>query len=355
VRGLRAALVVALLCASPAASAHQQSLSYGEVQVSGAEASVRLRFFLGDLGGAITFPWHDPPLPGEKQALSGKAALLVLEGFSLTAGGAPCQLQPGASLEDEDRDGVAITARFLCPREIEALEVRLGLLERLAPGHVHLARVTFAGDGAASAERVVRPDEPSYAASRTPRAGWLQLLRLGVEHIFTGADHLAFLFALLLLGGSLGAVVRIVTAFTVAHSITLALATLQVLSPPSRVIEPLIALSVVFVAVENLWALRRGSAEAALSHRWVLTFAFGLVHGFGFADALRALHLPRAELVASLLSFNLGVEAGQLCVVLLLLPLLSLLRRRGRFGRPEAMLASGALLAFGVYWLAARL
>ena len=144
---------------------------------------------------------------------------------------------------------------------------------------------------------------------------------------------------------------KIVTAFTVAHSLTLALAALDLLAPPARVIEPLIAASIVFVGAENLWAIRRGAAPAALRHRWMLTFAFGLVHGFGFATVLRELALPRSVLAAGLLSFNLGVECGQACIVVAALPLVRYLRRARGF----ATAASACVVALGGFWLLSRL
>ena len=144
---------------------------------------------------------------------------------------------------------------------------------------------------------------------------------------------------------------KIVTAFTVAHSVTLALAALDILAPPPRLIEPLIAASIVFVGVENLWALRAHRAGDALRHRWMITFAFGLVHGFGFASVLRELELPRAVLATGLVSFNLGVECGQVCIVLLALPVLRALRS----WRPFAPAASACVAALGAFWLVQRL
>src|SRR5207244_3237601 len=200
-------------------------------------------------------------------------------------------------------------------------------LEALPAGHAHLAKVSFAG-GQVS-QRVVQADAPAFEVEQ--RAGFWAAARrflvLGIEHIFTGYDHIAFLIGLLLLGGSFKELVQIVTAFTVAHSITLALATLAIVNPTPRIIEPLIAASIVYVAAENLWALRRGTSASALRHRWMLTFAFGLVHGFGFATVLRELHLPRSGLAAALVTFNLGVEVGQVCIVALAVPLLAALRR----------------------------
>ena len=134
------------------------------------------------------------------------------------------------------------------------------------------------------------------------------MLKLGVEHILTGADHLVFLLGLILVGGSLRSLVGVVTAFTLAHSITLALAALSIFAPSPRLVEPAIALSIAYVGVENLFV-------NDASKRWRITFPFGLIHGFGFAGALREIALPRAQLPIALVSFNLGVELGQLGVL----------------------------------------
>ncbi len=159
-----------------------------------------------------------------------------------------------------------------------------------------------------------------------------QFVREGVRHIFIGPDHILFLVGLLLLGGTLSQLLRIVTAFTLAHSVTLVLATLNVLSPPARVIEPMIALSIIFVGAHALWQSKEGR-----DWRLLFAFCFGFVHGFGFANVLREMRLPRGALGWSLFSFNAGVEIGQACIVLAVAPLLALLfgwrflrNRRGR-------------------------
>jgi hydrogenase/urease accessory protein HupE len=135
-------------------------------------------------------------------------------------------------------------------------------------------------------------------------------LALGIRHILSGYDHLLFLLSLLIVGGSLRSLTKIVTAFTAAHSITLSLAVLGLLALPARWVESAIALSITYVAVENLW--RR---TINLRQRWFVTFGFGLVHGLGFASVLREFALPRGTLAASLVAFNLGVEVGQLAAV----------------------------------------
>jgi hydrogenase/urease accessory protein HupE len=339
---MRALALALLLPAS--ALAHQASISYGELRPRGREVDATLRFALADLRTQLRI---EDPLHPPAAALS----RLLLESYALKASGRACALQPDATAAPDGEDGIALHARFICPVEAEEIQVRAGFLEYFPPGHTHLARIEF-GAGELS-QRVAQRDDPSFEArrARSPGREFGRFLLLGIEHIFTGYDHLAFLVGLLLLGGSLRAMVGIVTAFTVAHSITLALAALDLLSPSPRVIEPSIAASILFVGGENLWALRRGTAAAALRHRWVLTFLFGLVHGFGFAAVLRGMHLPRSALASGLLSFNLGVEVGQVCIVVIALPLLS---RLGRL-RPFAPAASFCVAGFGALLLIARL
>ncbi len=171
----------------------------------------------------------------------------------------------------------------------------------------------------------------------------------GTHHILIGPDHILFLIGLLLLGGSWLALVRIVTAFTIGHSITLSLAALNVFSPPASIIEPAIALSIVFVGADNLV---RGDGRDLRA--WV-ALTFGLVHGFGFANVLREFGLPREALGWSLFGFNLGVEIGQLAVVLTVASLLAAVRRRSDvMGARVATAGSVVVIAAGTYWFVQR-
>jgi hydrogenase/urease accessory protein HupE len=172
----------------------------------------------------------------------------------------------------------------------------------------------------------------------------------GIHHIFIGPDHILFIIGLLLLGGGLARLLKIVTAFTVAHSITLALAALEIVRPSPRVIEPAIALSIVVVGVENLLAAGRRRDVRA----WI-AFGFGFVHGFGFASVLREFGLPPGALGASLFSFNLGVEIGQMCIVLAVAPLLAVIRARSvRLGALAVRYGSAGVIAAGSYWFVQR-
>jgi len=171
----------------------------------------------------------------------------------------------------------------------------------------------------------------------------------GIQHILIGPDHILFLIGLLLLGGSVRRLLVVVTSFTVAHSITLSIAALNVLSPPSRIVEPLIALSIIYVGCDNL--LIRGGRDV---RAWI-AFTFGLVHGFGFASVLREMDLPPRALGWSLFSFNVGVEIGQMIVVLVVASALAALRHRSEVaGRRLAVAGSIVVVIAGAFWFVQR-
>jgi hydrogenase/urease accessory protein HupE len=171
----------------------------------------------------------------------------------------------------------------------------------------------------------------------------------GVHHILIGPDHLLFLVGLLLLGGTIRRLAVIVTAFTIAHSITLSLAALNIVTPPARIIEPAIALSIVYVGADNL--LIRGGRDV---RPWI-AFAFGFIHGFGFANVLREMDLPARALGWSLFSFNVGVEIGQLLVVAAVASALAALRSRSEAAsRQLAVAGSVVVMAAGAFWFIQR-
>jgi hydrogenase/urease accessory protein HupE len=176
-----------------------------------------------------------------------------------------------------------------------------------------------------------------------------KFLPAGIHHILIGPDHLLFLVGLLLLGGTVRQLAVIVTSFTVAHSITLSLAALNIVSPPARIIEPAIALSIIYVGADNL-LIRDGRDVRA----WI-AFAFGFIHGFGFANVLREMDLPARALGWSLFSFNIGVEIGQLLVVAVVATALAALRARSEAaGRQLAFAGSIVVMAAGAFWFIQR-
>src|SRR5581483_1165372 len=286
-----------------------------------------------------------------------------------------------------EQDGVELHLVHRCPERAQTFAVELALLAALSLGHRHLAAAIAA---AGSVQAVLyeahptldlataSPAAPSDAASgpsqaRDGRAGpkppqtaagpfaarlgavagelatvARPLFRLGVEHILTGYDHLLFLLALVLVGGPLQSLLGVVTAFTVAHSITLAIAALGLWTPPAAIVEPAIAGSIVYVGLENF-------VVRDIGRRWRLTFLFGLLHGFGFAGALREIELPARQLPLALASFNVGVETGQLAVLAVVLPVVTWLGGRAWFARRGVHAANAAISAAGLWWLVTRI
>lgn len=176
-----------------------------------------------------------------------------------------------------------------------------------------------------------------------------QFFQEGIHHIFIGPDHILFVVGLLLLGGTVGRLLKIVTAFTIAHSITLGLATFRIITPPASLIEPVIALSIVFVGAHALLGKRKHDP------RLLFAFCFGLIHGFGFANALQEMMLPRQALGWSLFAFNAGVEFGQGCIVLAVAPLLSLLRQRSAIGAERVVMVTALVVSTaGAFWFFER-
>ncbi|MDH6370455.1 hydrogenase/urease accessory protein HupE [Paenibacillus sp. PastF-3] len=187
----------------------------------------------------------------------------------------------------------------------------------------------------------------SSSGSSGSSSDWFSFFKLGMNHILTGYDHLLFLFALLLRKQTLKQYAAIITAFTLAHSITLTLAVLGWISLPSRVVESVIALSICYVALENIFRKK-------IRFRALITFLFGLIHGIGFADILQEMNLPKAHLAVDLVSFNVGIEFIQLCIVIVLLPVLIFLQKRN-FYKPVIAYGSWLITALGAFWLVERL
>jgi hydrogenase/urease accessory protein HupE len=232
------------------------------------------------------------------------------------------------------------------------LRIRSASPASLARGHRQLLIVRDAGNRVLL-ERMLDGSvdyvDLDVAASAQAPTTAMAFVWLGVGHILSGVDHLAFLAALLLGVSRLRAVVTTVTAFTVAHSLTLSAAVLGLVDIPPAIVEPLIAASVVFVGLENL-------VRGEIDSRWKLTFAFGLVHGFGFAGALRELGIgaPGTSIAAPLGLFNAGVEIGQVTVAVLLWPAIQFLRARPVLRHRLVPACSLLVAAAGCYWMAER-
>jgi hydrogenase/urease accessory protein HupE len=276
--------------------------------------------------------------------------------YRVSAAGVPLAPRAVAVARTAEND-LEATVEYPAPAA-GPLRIEAAFFARL-PDPTYGAVLTVLADGRLLGQQLLRADEPALevplaaaaaaAAPALPSFG--RYLRLGVEHILGGTDHLLFLAGLLVACRRLRAVLGVVTCFSLAHSLSLALAVLGLVSVPGRVVEPLIAASIVFVGVQNL---RR--TDGRPRERYAVAFLFGLVHGLGFASALRAASFgaAAAPIAVQLLAFNLGVELGQLAVAAPFLLAFRAALRWPPFARSGPRLISAVVVAFGVYWLVTR-
>ncbi|MDQ2694169.1 MAG: HupE/UreJ family protein [Pseudomonadota bacterium] len=361
----RITAVVCLLAWSLSALAHKPSDSYLTLRL-GAAATGQWDIALRDLDYAIGLDGDGDGAVtwGELRARHAAIAAYALARLRIFAGGRPCAVQPAQHLVDRHSDGAYAVLRFAldCPPGSD-LTLDYRLFFDLDPTHRGLVQVRHA-DAVQTA--VLSPDQPQMSLHRQSFSAWrafVQYWREGVRHIWKGFDHLLFLTALLLpavlwrdngrwrqaeaLRPVLASVAGIVTAFTMAHSLTLGAAVLGVVSLPARWVESAIAATVVLAALNNLYPLVQG-------RRWLVAFALGLIHGFGFAAVLAGLGLPGDALALALAGFNLGVECGQLAVVAGFLPLAWLLRGSWLYRRAVVDTGSLAVAAVALVWFLER-
>lgn len=377
------AATLLLLCSTLPAQAHKSSDAYLAVKVQGGQLEVQWDIALRDLEAAIGLDadGNGEITWGELRAQHAAIAAYAQSRLSMSAGEAPCPLQVREHLVDRHSDGAYAVLRLAGPcgnaSVVPAsLKLRYGLLFDLDPQHRGLVRIVA---GELTQTAIFSPENPQQEIRLSPQPPletFLQYAREGVWHIWIGIDHILFLVSLLLpcvlvlrlKQGPNGApdmdgarawqpvdrptaafwdVLRVVTAFTLAHSITLSAAVLGWISLPSRLVESVIAASVVMAAMNNVSPIVEG-------RRWLVAFVFGLIHGFGFASVLADLGLPGDALVLALLGFNLGVELGQLAIVVVFLPVALALRGTAFYRR--WVLTGGSLLIalVAAVWFAER-
>lgn len=355
------------------AAAHKPSDSYLTLQADGTQLSGRWDIALRDLDlvlgldadgdGRITW--------GEVRSRHADIAALAQAHLALAADGQACTLAVGPQQVDTHTDGAysVLPLDVRCPRAPVVLGIGYTLFADIDPQHRGLLNLAAGG---ATRAAILGPQAPQQQFTLAQVNRWRQFLDYaadGVWHIWIGFDHILFLLSLLLpavgqwsrrggdgrlawqpvprLGLAVWEVLRIVTAFTLAHSITLSLATLGLVALPSRLVEATIAASVVLAALNNVFPVFQG-------RRWAVAFAFGLVHGFGFASVLADLGLPRGALALALVGFNLGVEAGQLAIVAAFLPLAFALRRSVFYRRVVLWGGSLAIALLAALWFVER-
>jgi len=363
----RLLLLLAVVLFPAHALAHKASDAYLTIERSGATLAGRLDVALRDLDNAIGLDDNgDGDITwGEVRLRADAIAAYVLPRLAVSSGGTQCALAASDLRIDTHTDGAyaVLTLAGACPGRAPTLSLDYRLFEGIDPQHRGL--LNFVDEGR-SHSVVFTADAPRRVVggdNARPLAQFATYVHEGVFHIWTGFDHVLFLLSLLLpavlvrrdgrwaaadsLRVATQDVVKVVTAFTLAHSITLTLAACSIVELPSRWVESAIALSVVLAALNNLYPI-------VASGRWIAAFGFGLLHGFGFAGALHDLGLPAGSLALSLAGFNLGVEAGQLAIVLVFLPLAFLSRSTWAYRR--LVFGGGSLVtaAIASVWLVER-
>jgi hypothetical protein len=363
----RIVFALAVLCgAAGALRAHDPGLSAARATVGAREVVLAVSFAPADVAAMLP-PAARPTTWTAETFARARADVLALGDllYAVRVGGrALAAVDSGVELTPGDR--VTFSFRYARPAAA-ALEFEALNLGALPPAHrEHFAAVDESGRllvermlqaGAAVVTVPMATPPPASVTESGPataeksRGAFGSFFVLGIEHIWTGYDHLLFLFGLLVVCGSLRSIAAIVSSFTVAHSLTLGAATLGWIAVPGRWVEPLIAASIMLVGVENL--LRRGGEPRG---RWAVTFAFGLIHGFGFAGVLHDLGVGRdgQGIVLPLVAFNLGVESGQLAIAAAVLPALLWLRRQPRWAVPAPTALSAVVVLFGGWWLLER-
>jgi hydrogenase/urease accessory protein HupE len=355
----RLALLCAFLAVAAPASAHPVPFSYLDVRLDATTATTGQPSIAGALTVHIFDAAHelsiDPPerLLDADVSVARTAALqaLVRQRLAFTGDGISLAIAWGPLEVLRDKQSLRLPFTAGAARPPAALVISAALFpydER------HQTFVNVYDGGALRQQAILGGGRTTLEYfSGSPR-GTLAVARrfvaTGIHHILIGPDHLLFLVGLLLLGGSIRRLALVVTAFTLAHSVTLSIAALNMFSPAPRVVEPLIALSIVYVGIDNLMV--RGGRDARV---WI-AFAFGLVHGFGFAGVLREMDLPARALGWSLFSFNAGVEVGQLMVVVPVASALAVLRHHSEAaGHRFAVAGSLVVVVAGAFWFVQRL
>jgi hydrogenase/urease accessory protein HupE len=346
-------LLLAFACS---ARAHDPGLSTGEFKLTATQATCQLTFARMDVEGVVKIDTD-----GDGQASAAEMAIaqprldeLAKTALEFRTGDQPVPAQkPRAWLDETNNIHFEMVFPFHAPKQITFFSA---LIKKMSPNHRQFV-VLLDKDGQALAEAllsasqdVMDVDVEQLLAGEVPSHTFRDFLREGVHHILVGYDHLLFLFALLLVTSRFKAAAIIITCFTLAHSITLALATLKLVSLRGGIVEPLIAATIVYVGAENLM-FREGPRW-----RWLLTFTFGLIHGLGFASVLSDMGVSSGGggITMPLLAFNLGVELGQLAIAAVVLPIILWLRRYPVFVNRVAPALSVVVMLLGAWWLLER-
>ncbi|WP_314584851.1 HupE/UreJ family protein [Paenibacillus terrigena] len=346
-------IVVGWCLGSLPAEAHQSNKGFSQITIEGRQAVYKL--FLPD--GELPFIDADENMQVTAEELTtgrDRLADYVRQHVELKRGDETLAYRfVSAELSGQGQNhGVQMLLEYTSRFAIDNLTVHYTLLfDDIDPQHVNFITIVNGDDVVDTFfETGTRVHQYESSGEHDTNRRLLQYVWLGIKHIWTGYDHLLFLLCLLIVATGWRDALRIVTAFTAAHSVTLLLTATETIRVNSRLIEIVIALSIAYVAAENWFIRRRAKAPR---YRWLLTFAFGLVHGMGFASVLQETGLPSRNFISSLLSFNAGIEIGQLAIVAAILPLLLQIRSR-KWYSPFAIGLSAVVFALGVVWAVQR-
>ena len=346
-----ASLAVFVLTATAPLAAHPAPFSYLDVRLTETAIEGSLVLHAIDLAHELGVDAEAIVDPARLPALEGRIAALMKPRLVITRDGSTIDWHPQQFDAVRDRDSVRLAWSLPAQRVPGHMRVEAYLFP-YDPNHQTFLNVYERGE-LARQDVLDRNRRIADFYTGTPQgrlAVWRAFTLSGIHHIAIGPDHILFIVGLLLLGGSLSRLLLIVSAFTVGHSVTLSLATLGIFHPPAHIVEPAIALSIVYVGADNLLVGEQGRDTRA----WV-ALCFGLVHGFGFASVLREIGLPQKSMALSLFSFNLGVEIGQAVIVIIVATVLAALKRRSPAAYRRSVVASSAIaIAAGVYWFVER-
>jgi hypothetical protein len=367
VKKITAVLALLLLGAATSAHAHVASNSFLTLRLEGARLDGVLELAVRDAEIAVGLDSnHDGKVTwGEVRASQGALVRYLGEHLQLSGPEGACALQFGAVKVNERVDGNYLWQPFtaICPAALRRLTIDYRVLDEEDPSHRGLLTLVARGSGQTAVLGGAHSLQSFDLRHPSPWSACGEYLQAGIWHIWSGIDHLLFLLSLLLPAVLLRRahrwqavpqavpaffnILKVVTAFTLAHSITLSLAAFDLIHLPTRLTESAIAASIIVGALNNVVPL---VTEA----RWRIAFAFGLLHGFGFAAVLSEMGLPQGARLASLVSFNLGVEAGQLAVVLAVMPLAYLLRGTRFYQGALMPWGSTTIAGLALVWLIQR-
>jgi hydrogenase/urease accessory protein HupE len=344
---------VIALAAAAAAGAHPAPFSYLDARLSGRAIQGTLVLHDFDVAHDLNLPTPDPLLdPASLPRYASAITTLVLERLRMDADGRDLKWEILSVRPLPERTAIEIAYRSPLATTVGRLSIAAALFP-YDPAHQTFVNI-YEGD-ILTTQQVLSAGRPAMEYYTGGRQGAFAVFKeftaAGIHHIAIGPDHILFIIGLLLLGGSVLRLLGIVSAFTVGHSITLSLAALNIVAPPARVVEPAIALSIVYVGADNLLSTKGARDVRA----WIALF-FGLVHGFGFASVLREIGLPPRALGISLFSFNVGVEIGQAILVVLVASLLAILRARSPLRARQVVTAASVVVTLaGAYWFVERI